>query len=312
MKMKMKNASIMAAALAAGLMMTVSCSKHERPGPGPEPVTTVKAAPLSYAGNGSVLEGENDIADMKACLFEGGVMTRVYENLVAGEDGYRFQFERAEGTLYLLANLDGMVDLNGMLASSVSEADFVRTAVAGDGDGNGNAVHFFTGRVELSESHSYTALLERGVARFDLTVSSAFQPLSVKSVEITRVAGKGFLRTPSTGIASPEDSGYTTASVAFDTPVTDLSRGFLYVYEQPNTGMEIRVTVLLNGTEKVMTKALEGDIARNSIYTVKVNKNGIDVNVSVSIPDWEDGADTEIEVFGLGRQGTDPVREERE
>lgn len=222
-------------------------------------------------------------------------MTQVYEDLTSTDAGYGLQVDRLEGRLYMLANLSGKIDLNTMLLSSTSEEDFFKTAI--DMGSDGNTVNFFTGVVELSgpDTYSYTAGMERGVARFDLAVTSGSQPVKVKKIEVTNVAQKGYLRTPSEGVSTPDAAGSSSVTVEFDEPVTDASQGFLYLYEQKNTGMQIIVTVEAAGQEKILTKSFSGDINRNTVYAIKVNKSNIDLYINVNIEDWESGEDTEIE-----------------
>lgn len=281
-----------------GTLAVFSCTKGEIPENGGNTgnVATVRINNIPFAGNSVELDGENDILDMQACLFEGGVMTDVIDCISGSGHEYRLELDRREGRLYMLANLAGIIDLNGMLSSGISEEDFAGTSVGMGQDGK--IVNYFTGVVELSgqDLYSHTVNMERGVARFDLEVTSAGQPVSVKKIEVTDVALKGFLLSRSGGISTPETGGRATAEVEFGIPVTDSRPGFLYLYEQKNPGMHVIVTVETAGEEKVFTKEMTGDISRNTVYTIKVNKDKIDIQVTIGIADWEDGADTEIEV----------------
>lgn len=275
-----------------------SCTKGDGPidVPGGSKVAYVKTTPVSFAGGSSLdLEGENEIKDMQACLFQGGIMTQVYEDLTSTDAGYGLQVDRLEGRLYMLANLSEKIDLNTMLISSTSEEDFFKTAI--DMGSDGKTVNFFTGVVELSgpDTYSYTAGMERGVARFDLAVTSGSQPVKVKKIEVTNVALKGYLRTLSEGVSTPEAAGSSSVTVEFDEPVTEASKGFLYLYEQKNSGMQVIVTVEAAGQEKTLTKSISGDISRNTVYAIKVNKSNIDLYINANIEEWESGADTEIE-----------------
>lgn len=296
--MKTINIAKITLLLAIGFTFMLSCTREDMPGPGggTGKVATVKLNQLSFSGNSLALEGENDIRDIQACLFQGGVMTKVFENPDGTDAGYRLQVDRLEGRLYMLANLSGVIDLGSMLQSRISEEDFFKTPV--DMASDGKVVNFFTGMVELSgpDTYSYTANMERGVARFDLAVTTGSQPLSVKKIEITNVAGKGYLITPSEGISTPDIPEESAVSIDFDVPVADKSDGFLYVYEQKNSGMQVNVTVDVAGHEKVLAKEITGDISRNTVYTIRVNKDRIDICVSLEIADWEDGSDTDIDV----------------
>ena len=80
----------------------------------------------------------------------------------------------------------------------------------------------------------------------------------------------------------------------FDTALSASTPGVLYVYEQENAGIEVSIEAVIDGQHKVLTKTLEGNLKRNTIYTVTVRKNAIDIVVKVDIDDWEPGEDTEI------------------
>lgn len=294
----MKTNTIVSSVIISASIIFSSCTREDGPldVPGGSKVAYVKTTPVSFAGGGSLdIEGENEIKDMQACLFQDGVMTQVYEDLTSTDAGYGLQVDRLEGRLYMLANLSGKIDLNTMLLSSTSEEDFFKTAI--DMGSDGNTVNFFTGVVELSgpDTYSYTAGMERGVARFDLAVTSGSQPVKVKKIEVTNVAQKGYLRTPSEGVSTPEAAGSSSVTVEFDEPVTEASKGFLYLYEQKNSGMQVIVTVEAAGQEKTLTKSISGDISRNTVYAIKVNKSNIDLYINANIEEWESGADTEIE-----------------
>lgn len=64
-----------------------------------------------FDGSGQTLEGENEVTDMQACLFEGGIMTKAYKNLQVAGDTYRLQVDGYGGNLYMLANASGVIDL---------------------------------------------------------------------------------------------------------------------------------------------------------------------------------------------------------
>lgn len=48
--------------------------------------------------------------------------------------------------------------------------------------------------------------MKRGVARFDLQVTSASQPIAVKKLELTNIEQQGYLIAPQAGLATPETS----------------------------------------------------------------------------------------------------------
>ena len=58
---------------------------------------------------------------MQACIFEDGVMTHIFKGLEPGNGTYDLQVGRLAGTLYLLANTDGLVDLEGLKGEGITE-----------------------------------------------------------------------------------------------------------------------------------------------------------------------------------------------
>lgn len=255
------------------------------------PVITTRLA--AFDGNGQTLEGENVVTDMKACLFEKGVMTRVYNDLQQSETGYNLQLDSYSGTLYMLANTGDAIDLESLKNQAIQETDWKKMTIAL----NGKSKNFFTGVLRLDgadKSQTVQALtLKRGVVRFDLQVNVA-GTASVESLTLKNVAQSAFLFAQEDGVRSPEQTVLRDTVVTFPTPLTTSTAGVLYVYEQENKGLEVCVQAVIDGQNKVMTKTLEGALKRNSIYTVTVRKDDIDIAVKVGFEDWEQGSDTEL------------------
>lgn len=290
---KMKNLGLVGVVL-LGLAFT-ACSKdndvngnvNETPRP-----LTIATRQMGYEGSGQALEGENAITDMKACVFENGVMTKVFENLQPSSDGYNLQLNSYDATIYMVANADGLLNLKQMQTDAVSEDEWKAATVNMK---DGKAANVFTGMVKLNgqQQASQNVTLKRGVARFDLNVNVAGS-VSIASMTLKNVAQSGYLFSQSEGVKSPADVTRKDMTVSFDTPLTASTPAVLYVYEQENNGVEISIDAVIDGQHKVLTKALDGNLKRNTIYTITVRKNDIDVVVKVGIEDWEPGSDTEI------------------
>lgn len=90
----------------------------------------------SYEDSGSFLDGENDITDMQACLFEDGTMTQVFEDLQPTGGKYNL-LVRNTGTLYMVANAKGLLDLDEM--KGISEEEWQKTVLNTD---HGKNIHF--------------------------------------------------------------------------------------------------------------------------------------------------------------------------
>lgn len=291
--MKMKNLGL-AGIVLLGLTFT-ACSKdtEENGGTSETPRSVViTTRQISYEGAGQALEDENTITDMKACLFEKGAMTKVFENLQLSDNGYNLQINSYEGTIYMIANAGNMIDLQQMKSDGISEEEWKKATMSMS---NGKVVNFFTGSLVIDGQNqpSQSLTLKRGVARFDLNVDVAGSA-AIESLTLKNVAQSGYLFVQGEGAKYPADAERDDISVHFDTALSASTPGVLYVYEQKNTGIEVSIEAVIDGQHKVLTKTLEGNLKRNTIYTVTVRKNDIDIVVKVGIDDWEPGEDTEI------------------
>lgn len=282
-----------AALLISNLALVACAEKEQTPGM-PAAGTVLSLRMADYESAGQSLAGENEITDFKACIFEEGRMTHIYDNLQASGSGYALQLDSHSGTLYVLANTGNQIDLHELQSQSLDEQSWLKQTMALDREA---PVHFFTGSVKLDEmSSSQTTIpvtLKRGVARFDLQVKTA-GVARIKSITMKNTAGKGLLFTSDAGSLSPEGVERAESSVRFDEPLTANTQGVMYLYEQSNEGLEVTIEAEIDGVEKSLSKAIDGDIRRNTVYTLTVRKDVIDVEVSLSFDEWEEGGDTEL------------------
>lgn len=286
--------------VSVGLLL-VSCSdtddRHADNG-SQEPVITTRIADFDMGG--LTLDGENNVEDMQACLFEDGVMTRVYTHLPVSDGGYNLQLQGLKGNLYMLANTANTIDLERLQADGTTETEWLKTAFAHEDGATG---HFFTGMLAL-DGHGQRAVvrpvtLKRGVARFDIVLNVAGSA-EVSALTLTNVARSAYLFAQGDEAKSPGNVERRDTTVTFSPAVVQGTPGVLYVYEQENSGMEIKVTAGFDGGEvKTMTKALEGGLKRNHVYTITVNKDDIDVTVRPDFEDWEQGGNTDISPYAL-------------
>ena len=186
----MKNLGLVGVVL-LGLAFT-ACSKEEDNGGVNETPRSVviTTRQINYEGSGQAIEDENTITDMKACLFEKGTMTKVFEDLQPSADGYNLQINSYEGTIYMVANAGNMIDLQQMKEEGISEEEWKKTTMAMS---NGKVVNFFTGSLVIDGQNqpSQSLTLKRGVARFDLNVdvagSAAIESLTLKNCSSVRL-----------------------------------------------------------------------------------------------------------------------------
>lgn len=281
-------------AIVMTLVMASACNVDERPAPVPDGGKAVVKASLSgYDGSAMALEGENTVNDLSACIFQDGRMTAIYENIHSSGSTYDITVDGFAGNMYVLANTDGLINLSSLKESNITEEDWLRLTVAME---RGGPAHFFTGSVILDgKGTSQTDIpvsLTRGVARFDLKMKTAGES-SVNSIRFRNVAQSAYLF-PVSGEYSPSDVVRDVAEAIFDEPLVADTPAVMYMYEQEGEGIEVEVEAVIDGKPVTLSKSLSGDIVRNTVYTVTVRKDNIDVVLDITFEDWTQGGDTEL------------------
>lgn len=282
-----------AAAMALGLS---SCSERmETPAtPGaPALLPVVRVQLAAFEGGGQALEGENTLTDLRACLFVDGTLAKVYTLPVTPDAGRGVQLERHAGTLYVVANTEGLLDLDALQQGSLSESDWKKMAVTTAGKAPAN---FFSGSISLDGlENTQTELpvtLRRGVARFDLQIRTAGKA-SVSSITLKNAAQSAYLF-PVEGDLSPEAVSRQDVAATISEPLTQDTPAVLYAYEQENDNLTVEIVAEIDGQVKTLTKQLGMALERNKIYTLTVRKDVIDVSLDLSFDEWEPGGDTEL------------------
>ncbi len=253
----------------------------------------VKTSITKYEGIGQTIENENKITDIQACIFEDGKMTQIYNDLIPSESSFGIQIERHAGTLYVLANTNEQINLEELKSQDITEEEWLTKCMTMK---NNTPVHFYSGSLSLNDmSNSQTVFpvsLKRGFARFDLNIRTA-GTASVNSITLKNAAQSGTLF-PAISEHSSKEVLVNDMTVSFDSPLTTDTSAVLYAYEQAKGNLEISVDVVIDGKPYTLTKALNEDIKRNTIYTITVRKDVIDVTIEVSFDEWEEGNDTEL------------------
>ena len=116
--------------LVAGLV-TGSCSDDvkEQLTEGKRTVQT-RLAGYVVGGNDATLSEENVITDVKACLFEEGVLSRVYDNLAGNNGSYDLIVDGNYGNLYVLVNTEGLLDWDNMVVGKTMESEWMAQTVS--------------------------------------------------------------------------------------------------------------------------------------------------------------------------------------
>lgn len=251
----------------------------------------VRASLAGYDGSGQALEGESAVSDLHACIFQDGRMTAVFENISSSGSVYEIKVGDYGGNMYVMANTGGQIDLGSLMESGVTEQEWLRKTMTME---RGGPVHFFTGSVDLGavRQPEVPVSLKRGVARFDLRVRTAGDA-SVSGMTFRNVAQSAYLF-PVDGEYSPAGVERNVAEVTFDEPLTTDTPAVMYVYEQAGGNVQIEADVVIDGKPVTLSREISGDLVRNTIYTVTVRKDDIDVTLDITLEDWTEGGDIEL------------------
>ena len=279
--------------LAMTLVLATACDLKETPEPQPIGEKVVKASISGYEGSGLLLDGENTVTDLQACIFRDGRMVEIFDNIPVSGGTYEVKVTGHSGNMYVLANTDGLVDLGSLQSGNITEDEWLRLGLATN---RGGPAHFFSGSVSLDGMESSQTVipmtLKRGVARFDLQLRTAGEA-SVTGVTFRNVANSAYVF-PVEEDYSPADVERTDSEVDFESPLTEDTKGIIYLYEQENDGILVEVDALIDGKTKTLSKTLSGDVVRNTVYTLTIRKDNIDVTLDITFEDWNQGGDTEI------------------
>lgn len=295
MKQHMKNTAQHTLLFLLPALFGFACSDDKATSvpPATTPVAAIRIA--NYDGGEQHLDGEQAINDLRICHFENGLLTAIHEHDIASDDGsYVIPLEQQGGTLYVVANTDGIIDWEALRGESLTEAEWLKKTVSMN---NAQTTpHFFSGSAILdTQTNSLPTVpitLKRGLARFDLKIRTV-GTTSVKSFTLHNAAQSSYLFAGS-DILSPADTERKDVTLDFDTPLQSDKAGILYFGEQQNVDLVVRIEAVIDGQLKVLTQPFEGDIKRNTIYTVTIRKDVIDIRLDVAFDDWEQGGDTEL------------------
>lgn len=270
-------------------MMTVACSDEVSEQLAGEK-STVRARLAGYLvdGDDATLSGENQVTDVKACLFEDGVLTRIYDIPSRNDGNYDFIVDSKDGNLFVVVNTGNLLDWSEMVIGYTTESEWMERTVSISGN---EAPMFFTGKVGLEKQSAnapVTMTLKRGVARLDITMER--EDVQVKSVTVKNVAETGFLNARES-VMSPESARHDVAK-GWDEPLSGDTNGVMYLLEQYNGDLSVDLNVLVGGAERKLTAKLPQTIRRNAVYTLNLGGDGSNVTLSVNVDEWDYADDT--------------------
>lgn len=232
---------------------------------------------------------ENELDDVSVYLFSDGRLkgTQNEVRLNHGEP-CRIPLTYSEGDHLYFVSQTGKV----MTSVPESEAEFCK--VQGRAYEEESVPVFVTGGISLSKTKPNTVKLVRGVARIDLNIAG--ENISVKRVELHDMATQGYLFGQEGGTIPEVASRGTLVADHADQPLTGLSTGVFYVYEQQAEKMQkskVHLTYQMDGQEHTVEAELPQTLQRNKIYTLNlIRKQNVDLSVAVT--PWGKGEETDL------------------
>ncbi len=274
--------TLITALIASGIGLT-ACSDIELQPEAESTSAFVTVAVSDYETTGDKVADENDLADLRACLFQEGRMVQVYDNPVTRVEGYEFQLDRNTGTLYVLSQTTDIANLQELCQAGISEQEWLAMTA---GTKQERPIRFFSGNTTLSGAAEKSVSLTRGFARFDLHIRTVgkteVESLTVENTSLHTILfpGKSSLTEKRGSLTFRPDSPYTQ-----DTP------GVAYLYEQSTSEAVLRAEAIINGKRQELVAELPQSIRRNCIYLVTVTKDVAEQEARLTVEPWEKGDD---------------------
>lgn len=273
------------------LLGMVSCAEHlEDMSQGDTSLLKVRGVFSDFASVGSAAGAGEGVSEMKVCLFQNGLLTKVYKDLQTTDNlEYSLGVNRLSGTLYMLADTEQLIDWNNLQPQSVTEEEWLQMAASSE---NGQPHPFWTGKVSLdsltSGKQTLSVNMKRGVARFDLLVRGT--AISVHRLTLKNVRQQGYLFEQN-AVSSPKDVTSDDWVCEFAAPLQKDSVGVAYVYEQKNPELMVSVDVSIAGRSYTLEEYLMEDVKRNTVYTLTVRKELLTEELRLEIEEWNKEGD---------------------
>ena len=265
-------------------LAVISCTDKEAMNEhsGADSVILPCVSSYNYSSGNDETAETKEIGILHACLFENGVMTRVYADIdpLAG-----IKIDDSKGRLYMVANIEGN-NSSSFYNIGMTEEEWLSTTILHKGGVN---LRYMSGVIDLSDMSHGVLQLYRGVARIDVKVSEEHN-LSVPAIMFRNVAQQSYLNRRHT-VESPESTGYNDVTPVIDTPLTGNTCGVAYLCEQVSENISAVLTVNVDGETVEKEVAMPSILKRNCVYTINVFKASVQADVTLSVTDWENGGD---------------------
>lgn len=276
--------------LAIGIM-TVSCSDDEAEQlSGEKRTIQTRLAGYTVGGHDATLSGENEVSDVKACLFNNGILSKIYE-IQSGNSGlYDFTVNSNSGNLYVVANTENLLDWSTIKPGHTTESEWIEMTVS---ISEGYVPMFFSGKTMLEKQVASVPVimtLKRGLARLDITMER--DDIEVKSLTLVRVARKGYLNAQES-VMSPDTDKHDVAK-SWSEPLNGDTSGVMYLYEQHNVDLSVELHVSVGGVERELTAKLPEYIKRNAVYTLNLGGDGTSLRLNVNVDEWDYADETQV------------------
>ena len=249
---------------------------------GADSVILPRVIPYNYTSGNDETTGIKEIRILHACLFENGVMTRVYSDI---DPLTGIKIDDSKGRLYMVANIERNNSAS-FYNVGMTEEEWLSIAIPHAGGVN---LTYMSGVVDMSDTSHGVLQLYRGVARIDVNVSEE-HGLSVTDITFRNVAQQSYLNRRNT-VESPESTGYNDVTPVIDTPLTGSTYGVAYLCEQASENISAVLTINVDGETVEKEVSLPSILKRNCVYTINVFKASVQADVTLSVTDWENGGD---------------------
>lgn len=282
----------------SALLFTASCGENipkEEPGGGEGNITPVRTitthiGEFQIEGEGASLPGEGNINELQACVFENGVMTEIYTQFTQKDNQYVLQTNKRTGHLYILANTANQLNLQELKAQDITEEKWQEVTI-GHTDENIHAPEFFSGMLDLGKSdedilHMH---LERGIARFDLSIRST-SSIKVKKVLFKNITQHTFLFSQNP-VSIPAGTTVKDRLVEFPQWLESNTQGIFYAYEQAGDNLMASLEIVKNGKEMILETGLPSALKRNTVYTLEITTDSATGEAKLNVIEWENGGD---------------------
>lgn len=264
------------AALAALLsIISVSCNNEEST---ELQKNVIVPRVLSFGDENAAADADQrEIKTLHACLFNNGILTRVYP---VSDPAMGLELDTREGRLYMVANLEN--DQSVYNSEGMSEEEWLAIRVPHEGGVN---LDYMSGVIDLSHTSDGILRMSRGVSRIDL---NSGEGITVNSILFKNISKQSFLNKQDS-VVTPQGSGINDVAVKMDAPLSGKQQAVAFLCEQASDNISALLSIDVDGNIIEKEVAMPAQLKRNCIYTLNVYKQSFEADVVLSVSSWENG-----------------------